>query len=287
MKTMLQKYVYGLIQYFYYLFGIPLPVVGRVKYMPSVGKIYREAVSPRETVDVESLAFSSSETVLADPVISEVPAVSVSAIEPPVPLPSPVESSTAEPAVTQTAGGDAGLRDDIATIREGVKTQGHQLLGIETAMTAVVDGRRLLEGQEAVIKDLSTRLRQAEENQLTIAITKPFVSGIIQLFDTVWNATQDWAKQRPANVDDWVPNVLATLDGEIMALLNRHGVEMIRDTTDRLDPRKQRVVRTQIVHSIQDGTILTHLNPGFYFNGQVVRPEEVVMAIVKQGGEKK
>lgn len=286
MKSMLLKYVYRLIRYFCYVFGIPRPAVRRDKKMPADGKVQSESDSSCEILDVETVDLRANETVLADPVICEVPAVSVSAIEPPDPLPAPIESSTTEPAVKQTAGSDGGLRDDIASIREGIEMQSHCLLGIETAIIAMDDRRRLLENQEAVIMDLSTRLRQAEESQLTTAITKPFVSGIIQIYDTVWSVKQDWAKQRPTNVDDWVTNVLATLDGEIMALLNRHGVEMIRDTTDRLDPRKQRVVRTQVVHSIQDGTVLTHLNPGFYFNGQVARPEEVVMAIVKQGGEK-
>ncbi len=180
----------------------------------------------------------------------------------------------------ETDGNGAGQQLD--EIRRLADLQGTRLQVIEEALGAMGEDRRLLEGQEAIIRDLSTRLRQAEEAQAANAIIKPVISGLIQLFDTVWSARQDWGKHRPANADEWISNCLATLDGEILQMLNAHGVVQMTDTTDVLDPKRQRVVRTESPRQWQDGAILERGRPGFYRNGQVERPEEVVSAKVRK-----
>ncbi len=160
--------------------------------------------------------------------------------------------------------------------------QGTRLQVIEEALGAMSVDRRLLENQEEIIRDLSTRLRQAEEDQTAKAIIKPVISGLIQLFDTAWSARQDWGKHKPANVDEWITNCLATLDGEILQMLSAHGVVLMEDTTDVLDPKRQRVVRIESPRQWQDGAVLERVRPGFYRNGQVERPEEVVSAKIRK-----
>ena len=200
---------------------------------------------------------------------------------------TPVEApASTVPAVVAPDEDDAWLRDQLAAIARQLEVQGSRLQKLEEAMGRMGESRCLLEEQEKRIQDLTTRLREAEECQTAKAIMEPVVAGVIQIFDTVWSAQQEWKKQHPVNVDEWISNCLAALDGEIMAMLNRHGVVMIQDTTDVLNPGKQRVVRTEYPRQVQDGAVWALVRPGFYHNGRVARPEEVVVAKVKTGGAK-
>ena len=206
--------------------------------------------------------------------------VQAEANTPPVQLPVPPSTPTETIAPSPDENND-WLRDQLVIMTRQIELQGNRLQKIEEAVGLAKDSRQLLEEQEELIQNLTTRLREAEEKQITLAIMEPVVSGLLEIFDTVWNAQQSWKQQRPANIDEWITNCLATIEGEIIAMLNRHGVVMIQDTTDVLNPGKQRVVRTEYPRQVQDGAVWARLRPGFYHNGRVVRPEEVVVAKVK------
>ena len=191
----------------------------------------------------------------------------------PTPSPTPVASS-----VETAAANDGWLRDQLEVMARQIEAQGSRLQTIEEVMAAADDTQRLLEEQETVIGDLTTRLRGAEECQMTNAIMDPIESGLIQIFTTVWKAEQTWKKQRPANIEEWTSNCLSTIGAELLAMLSRYGVEMIQDTTTVLSPGKQRAVGTQPARQIRDGEVISVVSPGFLKNGRVTHPEKVIVA---------
>ena len=189
----------------------------------------------------------------------------------------PEQASVAPEMVTASDNG-AELREQIEGVSKNIEILGDRLLKIEATLEEAGDGRVLLEEQEKIIRDLTTRLREATESQLINSIMGPVVARLIQLFDTVWSAKQDWGKQKTLNADEWIPNFLDVVEGEIMAMLNQYGVTMIKDTTNVLSPGKQRVVGTQSPKQVRDGEVLSVVRPGFVRNGRVERPEEVIVA---------
>ena len=199
---------------------------------------------------------------------------------PPVQAPPP----PTEPYVRLPDEKDPWLQEQLEDLACRLDLQGSSLQKIMDAVGTVEDSRRLLEEQERLIQDLTTRLREAEDSQTTNAVLGPVVSDMIQIFDTVWGAKRDWHKQRQGNADEWVTNCLDAIEGEVLAMLNRHGVVLIQDTTEILTPGKQRVVGTESPRQVRDGEVLARVRPGFVRDGRVVRPEEVIVAKTAQGG---
>jgi len=222
-------------------------------------------------------------------VINEIPEPAAPNCEVPVPqnIPAPLPKVEAPPVETKAvvpAVSDPWLKEQIGSVLQRLEACGNSLKKIEDAIETSPDNHRVLEEQETTIRDLTARLRQAEECQISEAILGPVVADLIQIFDTVWKARRDWAKERPGNIDEWIVNCLGALEGEILAMLNRHETVMIQDTTTILNPAKQRVVGTQMPRQIRDGEVVSVVRPGFVRNNRVERPEEVVVAKTTQGG---
>jgi molecular chaperone GrpE (heat shock protein) len=165
-----------------------------------------------------------------------------------------------------------------------VADQSRVLRQIQEDTTALQSCHRLIEEQDALVKDLTTRCRHAEEREMTDAVSAPFLAETIQVFDTVWKARRDWTQERPPDPDAWIRECLEAVESEILSMLERHGVSMLRDTTTLLNPAKQRVVGTQTPRLTRDGEVVSVVRPGFSRNGRVERPEEVVVARTTQGG---
>ena len=194
------------------------------------------------------------------------------------------EAPLVETNATVPTANDPWLREQIESVVQRIEACGNSLKKIEDSIETSPNNRCVLEEQYKTIQDLTARLRQAEECQISDAIMGPVVADLIQIFDTVWKARRDWAKERPGNVDEWIANCLGALEGEILAMLNRHETVMIQDTTTTLNPSKQRVVGTQAPRQIRDGEVVSVVRPGFVRNGRVERPEEVVVARTTQRG---
>lgn len=229
---------------------------------------------------------------LVPPVVSEI----LEPVAPNCEMPAPASQNTppSQPLANETppiernavvpAASDTWLKEQVESVLQRLEACGNSLKKIEDSIEASPDNRRALEEQETTIRNLTARLRQAEECQMLEAILGPVVADLIQIFDTVWKARRDWTKERPGNVDEWIVNCLSALEGEILAMLNRHGTVLIKDTTTVLNPAKQRVVGTQTPRQIRDGEIVSVVRPGFVRNNRVERPEEVIVAKTMQGG---
>jgi len=285
MKNSLQNWMAEVTKF---LTGVPddkKPIIRRMEQQPIEGSDAVGHFDHEDDHDIEPTPLPvATEAAASDPMTKDAP-VQVRTDIPPIQTPVAPPPPT-EPFVTPPAEKDAWLRDQLKAITQQIEAQGNRFQKIEDAVGATEDSRRLLEEQEKLIQDLTTRLREAEECQTTNAIMEPVVSGLIQIFDTVWSAKQDWKKQRPANVEEWITNCLGTIDGEILAMLNRYGTVVIQDTTTVLSPGKQRVVGTQLPRQIRDGEVISVVRPGFVRNGRVERPEEVIVARTTQGGVK-
>jgi len=176
------------------------------------------------------------------------------------------------------------LDDHFQAISGKLEAHANGLRNIEESIARAEAVRSLLEEQEKVIQDLARRLREAEEKEITAAVTEPVVAGLIQMFDTVWSAKRNWKKQQPGNIDAWVMGCLGTLDGEIVDMLDRCGVSLIQEAATVPNLSRQRVIGTEPVRQFRDGEVVARGKPGFIQNGRVRRPEEVITAVTKQGG---
>jgi molecular chaperone GrpE (heat shock protein) len=176
------------------------------------------------------------------------------------------------------------LGDQFLAISKQLESQAEGLRNIKEAVARAEVVRSQMEEQEEVIQELAGRLRGAEEREVTSAVMEPVVSGLIQMFDTVWSARQSWKEQRPGNIDEWVIDCLGTLDGEIVDMLDRCGVSLIQEAGTVPNLSRQRVIDTEPVRQFRDGEVLKRGKPGFIYNGRVRRPEEVITAVTIQGG---
>lgn len=105
------------------------------------------------------------------------------------------------------------------------------------------------------------------------ATQRPILNGLILLYD---------AALRMA-VSDASPAV-RELAEEMIELLHRHGVEPITERPERFDHRIQKAVRSEAAATPEDDQrVVQVVRHGFRWEGRVLRPQEVVVKVWKNG----
>lgn len=283
MKTNVQNWVSGVKRF---LTGVPdgnLAVARRAERRPMAKGDAVELRDRHEDAGSELPPVVAVENIQAPAaVVDDLPSGAETTT--PLPMATPDQPVPADATVKSPVENTEWLRDQLEVIAGQIETQGDGLRKVEESVARAEDVHRLLEEQERVIQDLARRLREAEEQEITAAFMEPVVAGLIQMFDTAWNAKQDWKKQRPGNVEEWVVNCLGTLEGEIVDMLDRCGVSLIQDATTVVNRSRQRVIGTEPVRQFRDGEVVSRGKPGFIQDGRVRRPEEVITAVTTEGG---
>jgi len=282
MKTNVQNWMSGVTRFLTGVSDDNRPVVRQEERRPPVNVDAVELRDRHDNAAPEQPPVVAEEFQGPETAVDDLPG-ETETVSPPLPAVSDQPVPTGAD-VTSPIENTEWLRDQLEVITGQLESQGDGLRKVKESAARAEDVRSLLEEQEKVIQDLARRLREAEEKEIIAAVMEPVVAGLIQLFDTVWNAKQDWKRQRPGNVDEWVVNCLGTLDGEIADMLDRCSVNLIQDTTTVVNRSRQRVIGTEPIRQFRDGEVVGKGKPGFTQNGRVRRPEEVITAVTTEGG---
>jgi len=142
---------------------------------------------------------------------------------------------------------------------------------------------RWFHSQQKIIENLSSCLKKYEEDSVT-EFLKPILNDLILLYDLVTKDRAVYfltAKSKHQKND---PNskafseMLSGLEGEIVHILERYQVFLMRDTTKKFNPKKQKVIQIiKITNVSEEGEVIKVLRKGFYYLGKVLRYEEVVV----------
>lgn len=169
------------------------------------------------------------------------------------------------------------LREELTALSQHMKGHDVILSRIEEKLATNEQYVKLLEEQEGIIGTLLMKVREAEQKELTDAILKPLLTDMMLLFDTVSGAKQELRKEGNEKRGDLITNCLANLEAEILTTLSRYGISLIQEPTKQLSPSRQKVVGVHTPPPVQDGEVVAVIRRGFEKNGQVVRPEEVIV----------
>jgi molecular chaperone GrpE (heat shock protein) len=106
---------------------------------------------------------------------------------------------------------------------------------------------------------------------------KPLLKGLVLLYDTM--------KRSLAGISDPPSREAVTLHlEELLELLHRHDVERIAEAPARFDRNIQQALGTEPAASAaEDQTVARVVRDGFRWGAQVLRPQEVVIRVHKQG----
>lgn len=103
------------------------------------------------------------------------------------------------------------------------------------------------------------------EEKASFAYVEPFVSDIILVLDRLDKAT-------PESLE-----FASSIAEELYEILNRRGVERIK-VTQKFDPALNKAVRVENDDAADTPRVTKIIRHGYTFNGNVVRPAEVVVA---------
>ena len=99
---------------------------------------------------------------------------------------------------------------------------------------------------------------------------------LILLYDRIDSARQDTAWEslaKPSSLD-----LLQTFSDELLEILSRREIELIRTDDSPFDPSIQQAIGTQSTSvEVEDNRVDRVVRRGFIYRGQVLRAEEVVV----------
>jgi molecular chaperone GrpE len=131
-----------------------------------------------------------------------------------------------------------------------------------------------------IIDGLHTEL-QAYKNDIVKSHLRALVMDVIQFIDNTRKLTQHYATRDPADVDPTkLLNLLDGIPSELEDLLNRQGVAPFTCEDAAFDPSRQRAMkRIPTPEAGQDKTVAERLHPGYEWDGQIIRPEMVMVHV--------
>ena len=193
---------------------------------------------------------------------------------------TPVAASTpASPPPVSPVSADeiTALTESVATLAGRVDESGKCLksLGDRIALTEATYKQLLAEDQVS-IRDMVQQIRSLENRQYREEVLKPIVVDLVDLADALEQLkefqTTSSGPSCQQNIE-WIDAMGASLS----ATMKRCNlVRMSRDVST-VDTRYQKVVRIERVPPRKDGEIVSVDRDGYYWDGKVLRAQEVTV----------
>lgn len=122
---------------------------------------------------------------------------------------------------------------------------------------------------------------QAYKNDIVKSHLRSLVMDVIQFIDNTRKLTQHYATRGPDEVDPVkLLNLLDGIPSELEDLLNRQGVSPFTCEDRTFDPGRQRAIkRIPTPEEDQDKTVAETVHPGYEWDGQIIRPEMVMVHV--------
>jgi len=186
--------------------------------------------------------------------------------------------TTVEPKKTSQSNGEPAKEVNIIPLVAVFQSIQEYLKGIHGHVADKTELDQAIAHQSETLRQMSSRIRELEDDLISEHIVEPILKSVVLLYDSV-SRTRTKLKNPDADGASQVsvPEVLKGLEQEILDMLACYGVILMNDTTEELDPKKQRVVGIRNVKQIENNQIISKPRKGFYYGDKVLRPEEVVV----------
>ena len=170
------------------------------------------------------------------------------------------------------------LKVDVSPIMAELQSIKKHLGTMDASMTAQTESAEIMAHQSETLREMSARVRDLEDDQTMEHVLKPLLRDLLLLHDEVIRSRRQ-LKAHKEGVDGQirVSEAFRSFGKEILAMLARHDVTLMQDTTQKLDPHKQKVVGFQESIGSEEATVLSEVRPGFYCGSSVLRHQEVVV----------
>ena len=188
-----------------------------------------------------------------------------------------------DPEVLNTQGQPSAEQVDEApssTQDEGMYQQ--VLTAIESLATELSSLNRTIESRlsydkvkEEAFERLYAELEYLKKNS-DFEHIRPLYMDLILLFDRIENIRQDIEESTatPSSLSD----VLETLSDEILEILYRREIELIKTADSTFDPRVQQAIGTQPTSSeVENNQVAGVVRRGFRYRERILRAEEVII----------
>lgn len=106
---------------------------------------------------------------------------------------------------------------------------------------------------------------------------KPLLKGLILLYDTMQRSLDGMAEGEPKKA------VQLHVE-ELVELLHRHDVEIMRDAPSKFDPKLQAAIGTEpAAGPEEEQRVARVVRQGFRWGAHVLRPQEVIIKVLQKG----
>lgn len=105
---------------------------------------------------------------------------------------------------------------------------------------------------------------------------RPLYIDLILLFDRIESIRKDIDLSSPSTIS--LPETFKTLNDELLEILLRRGVELIKTSAGPFNPKCQQAIATQPTSlESEDSLVASVVRRGFRYGDRIIRPEEVVV----------
>lgn len=145
-----------------------------------------------------------------------------------------------------------------------------------TGLCQTVEGRlRYDKAKEDAFEKLYGELEDLKRNSVFEQLRPLFIDFIL-LFDRIENVRSELSRGdgSPGGVGD----IIKTVSDELVEILYRREIEIIRPATDLFDPTIQQAIGTESTSDATDNNRIARVvRRGFRYRNRVLRPEEVIV----------
>jgi molecular chaperone GrpE len=131
-----------------------------------------------------------------------------------------------------------------------------------------------LKRTEAEFVNETRRIRRQAENERRYAI-EGVLADLLPSLDALERAQEGLGE---TEVEQRVREGLRLVFGDVLAVLERHGVERIAAQGQPFDPTRHEAITTVAAPDHAPGSVCQELRAGYSLSGRVVRPAQVIVA---------
>jgi molecular chaperone GrpE len=162
--------------------------------------------------------------------------------------------------------------DPISEISAATKRLETRLDGL---CQTVEERLRYDKAKEEAFEKLYGELEELKRNSLFEQLRPLFVDFIL-LFDRIENVRNELSSGSPLPVE--VECIMKTVSDELVEILYRREIELIRSPSDVFDPTIQQAIGTESASDASENNRVARVvRRGFRYRNRVLRPEEVIV----------
>jgi molecular chaperone GrpE len=140
--------------------------------------------------------------------------------------------------------------------------------------------------KEKAIGEMHREL-QEYKNDLLKNILRPMVMDIIHSIDDITKLVNGHKAMNPKELDP--QKLIKQMEGlsfDLIDILSRQGVEPFQDPQPEFDPKRQKIIKIEpCADHTKDKLIATRHQPGYSWDGKILRQEKVNVYVFEPGAE--